>query len=261
MQTEKFVLANNETGYYFRVENVSRQEIHTIIDTISEIYLNRDKSKAFLILIDASDPSIVLTDYIKQTIQTRFPADMLMLFNGGIAIVLQATPVALSLQIFLKKILRRTATPHYYQIFTNLDNAKKWLFEQAKTHVEGFSYSVPSALVIEDDPRINNLFVKLLMKEEYKYRTVSRGDHALETLQSYYPHIILLDIFLPGANGFQVLDFIGEMPNLKNTTVITVSASVTVFETLDLGAHYAFQKPVSPRELIKILTKIKSEIS
>ncbi len=248
---------DNQVIHCFKLESIGRSEIDKVVGTIQKIYTEQQAKQFTLLMIDVSSPSITLTDYLKQIIQTKIPINTI--FNGALAIVLSDT--ASSLRLFLNKFLRQSSTPRTYFICNDIDQGVKWLVEQA---TDAKTVQIPqehSALVVEDDPRANNLFVKLLMRQNYKYRTVSRGDHALDMLQTYYPHVILLDIHLPGASGIEILEYINNTSHFGHTTIITVSASATVFETLKSGAHYAFHKPISPREISALLAEIKGTLS
>jgi CheY-like chemotaxis protein len=78
-------------------------------------------------------------------------------------------------------------------------------------------------LVVEDDPVLRNLLGHTFSG---KYQTLyaSNGEEALAYVEQYKPALILLDIMLPGMNGFDILGKIRERPDaLKNTPIVIVS--------------------------------------
>jgi len=78
-------------------------------------------------------------------------------------------------------------------------------------------------LIIEDDIFLQNLEANKLKKENYEIITASTGDEALEKINEPDIDLILLDLILPGVDGFDVLKAIKETENLKNVPVIVFS--------------------------------------
>ena len=63
----------------------------------------------------------------------------------------------------------------------------------------------PSILVVDDDPNISRLEQLYLERENYEVRLADRGDTALEEFRRMPPDLILLDVMLPGMDGYEVL--------------------------------------------------------
>ena len=63
----------------------------------------------------------------------------------------------------------------------------------------------PSILVVDDDPSISRLVRLYLEKEGFEVRTAERGDEAVEEFRRLPPDLILLDVMLPGMDGYEVL--------------------------------------------------------
>jgi DNA-binding response OmpR family regulator len=110
-------------------------------------------------------------------------------------------------------------------------------------------------LVVDDE-----LFVGELMKEYlsiigYEVTAVSNGEDALSVFQQSPPHIVILDIRMPGMGGMEVLKAIKEKN--RTTAVIMLSAygdPETVNEALRLGADHYLQKPMNLKHLVETLT-------
>ena len=63
----------------------------------------------------------------------------------------------------------------------------------------------PYILVVDDDPNISRLVQLYLEKEGFEGRTAARGDDAVNEFRRLPPDLILLDVMLPGMDGYQVL--------------------------------------------------------
>ena len=78
-------------------------------------------------------------------------------------------------------------------------------------------------LIIEDDVFLQNLEANKLRKDSYEIITASSGDEALEKIGEENIDLILLDLILPGIDGFDVLQKIKETESLKRVPVIVFS--------------------------------------
>lgn len=106
-------------------------------------------------------------------------------------------------------------------------------------------------LVVEDHKDISNIIIKYLEKEGYSYELAEDGFQALELFSKSTFHLIILDIMMPGIDGFQVLK---EVRNISNVPVIILTAKEQEIDRLkgfDHGADDYVVKPFSPRELMQ----------
>lgn len=81
----------------------------------------------------------------------------------------------------------------------------------------------PRILIIEDDPLLSGLISQELQNKQFDIQTSLSGEDGLETAKKFMPDIILLDIMLPGIDGFEVLTRLKNDPALKNSVVIILS--------------------------------------
>nr|HML48111.1 response regulator [Clostridia bacterium] len=105
-------------------------------------------------------------------------------------------------------------------------------------------------LLVDDDPNILQLLQLYLDKEGFSVETAMRGDKALEMFRTNPPNLILLDIMLPGMDGWQVCR---EIRKTSNIPVIMVTAKDETFDKvlgLELGADDYIAKPFEPKELV-----------
>jgi DNA-binding response OmpR family regulator len=116
--------------------------------------------------------------------------------------------------------------------------------------------------IVEDDPPIANLIRLNLNLEGYKTAIFMDGQSALAAVEEEIPDLILLDIMLPGINGFEIQSRIKE----KNIPVIFLTARANLNDKLlglELGADDYITKPFDNRELIlrikAVLKRVKPQ--
>ena len=105
-------------------------------------------------------------------------------------------------------------------------------------------------LIVDDDPSISELIALYLNKERYDTRCVEDGEEALRVFASYKPDLVLLDLMLPGMDGYQVCR---EIRSKSDIPVIMLSAKGEVFDKvlgLELGADDYMIKPFDSKELV-----------
>ncbi len=78
-------------------------------------------------------------------------------------------------------------------------------------------------MIVEDDQFLRSLTAKRLEKEGYNVTVAVDGENAVNTLATSKPDIVLLDLLLPGVDGFEVLKKIKTTDTLKNVPVIIFS--------------------------------------
>ena len=108
----------------------------------------------------------------------------------------------------------------------------------------------PEILVVDDDPNISRLEQLYLEKENYEVRTAADGNEAIAEFRRLPPDLILLDVMLPGADGYEVLKTIRRSGNIP---VIMVTARGETFDKvlcLELGADDYITKPFDGKELV-----------
>lgn len=105
-------------------------------------------------------------------------------------------------------------------------------------------------LIVDDDENIAELISLYLMKECFDTMMVHDGEEALRAFETYKPNLILLDLMLPGIDGYQVCR---EIRSKSATPIIMLSAKGEVFDKvlgLELGADDYVIKPFDAKELI-----------
>ncbi len=114
--------------------------------------------------------------------------------------------------------------------------------------------SKPLALIIEDDPTLGEIFA-LALKPDFETETIVDGNLALMRLDQVVPVLIVLDLHLPGASGFDIFMRIRSDSRLANTHIILSTADDRQAETLRDEADVVLLKPVSPIQLREIAAR------
>ncbi|MBO7357779.1 MAG: response regulator transcription factor [Lachnospiraceae bacterium] len=119
-------------------------------------------------------------------------------------------------------------------------------------------------LIVDDDNNIAELVSLYLIKECFETKIVNDGESALEAFDSFEPSLVLLDLMLPGIDGYQVCR---EIRSKSQVPIIMLSAKGEVFDKvlgLELGADDYIEKPFDTKELIArvkaVLRRIKPVI-
>ena len=105
-------------------------------------------------------------------------------------------------------------------------------------------------LIVDDDNNIAELISLYLTKECYDTRIVNDGEEALRAFETFRPNLILLDLMLPGMDGYQVCR---EIRHSSDVPIIMLSAKGEVFDKvlgLELGADDYIIKPFDSKELV-----------
>ena len=105
-------------------------------------------------------------------------------------------------------------------------------------------------LLVDDDPNIRQLVNLYLEKEGFEVEMADRGDTAVEKFKTFAPNLILLDLMLPGMDGWQVCR---EVRKTSNVPIIMLTAKDETFDQvlgLELGADDYIVKPFDMKELV-----------
>lgn len=114
-------------------------------------------------------------------------------------------------------------------------------------------------LVVDDKPNIVMLVRAKLAANGFEVFTAYNGKEALRVAEKEKPDLILLDIMMPGMDGFEVFMQIKDIADLTDVPVIFLTASgkrSDESKALEMGAAFFLTKPFSPNRLIEIVTKV-----
>ena len=106
-----------------------------------------------------------------------------------------------------------------------------------------------NVLIVDDDVELCELVTEYLTQEGYAVECVYDGARALEHVASATPDLVVLDVMLPGLNGFEVLRQIRDQSEVPVIMLTARGEEVDRVVGLELGADDYLPKPFSPREL------------
>lgn len=127
-----------------------------------------------------------------------------------------------------------------------------------KSKVESLTVK-PKVLIVDDFPT-NVSILEELLADEFETRSAASGEAALETLAWFRPDVVLLDIMMPGIDGYEVCRRIRRLEDCRFTKVLLVSAKAMLEERLagyEAGADDYLVKPFDAEEL---LSKVRAHL-
>lgn len=119
-------------------------------------------------------------------------------------------------------------------------------------------------LVVDDEADITALVAYHLARDGYRVSTASSGSEALKAAADSPPDLVVLDLMLPGASGYDILQELRRRPDTRNIGVILLTArkeEVDRVRGLALGADDYVVKPFSPRELVLRVSAVLRRLS
>lgn len=114
-----------------------------------------------------------------------------------------------------------------------------------------------SVLIIEDDPKLNKI-ISLTLQADFEIETCADGTTGMSRLRETTPHIVILDLNLPGVSGKEILSTIRADKRFSKTRVILTTADERLAETLTDAVDIVLLKPVSPVQLRELTLRLRS---
>jgi DNA-binding response OmpR family regulator len=105
--------------------------------------------------------------------------------------------------------------------------------------------------VIEDDPNTASLIATYLEREGFDVKTINNGSKALEVLRDQALGFVILDVMLPGADGWEVCRALRKVSDVPILMLTAREEEIDRVLGLSLGADDYVVKPFSPRELVE----------
>ncbi|MDH5727872.1 MAG: PAS domain-containing protein [Gammaproteobacteria bacterium] len=137
------------------------------------------------------------------------------------------------------------------------NNRTSGLFSAFNENAQGEKSA--TVLYVEDNPANLRLVTQIFANTTYTLLSAHTGTLGLEVAKAHQPDLIMLDINLPGLNGYKLLEKIKQDPNLKNTPVIAISANAMT-KDVETGIAAGFQryikKPINISELLNAVQSL-----
>jgi DNA-binding response OmpR family regulator len=120
--------------------------------------------------------------------------------------------------------------------------------------------SRPRVLIVDDDEDFR-LVVELMLATQYDVVSLDNGEGLLEELATSRPDLVILDVMLPGRDGFQLCRDVRSKPTLANLPILFLTSSRKdndFVDNLEAGGNAYLTKPVSQKALLKKLSELLS---
>ena len=121
-----------------------------------------------------------------------------------------------------------------------------------------FENSRRRLLVVDDDDETLKLVTAALTHQGYKVKTATSGDEGLKEMNDWRPHLVLLDVNMPGLNGIETLRRLRERDEYVSCLFVSgMSSPEAVIRGLDSGADDYIRKPF---DVLELLARVRSQL-
>ncbi len=110
-------------------------------------------------------------------------------------------------------------------------------------------------LVIDDDEAVHAVLTNMLTREGYSTRTARDGKEGLRLAREYHPDIVILDILMPGMDGWSVLSQLKALPGFAEIPIILLTMLENKEMGFALGAADYLTKPIDANQLLPVLSR------
>jgi DNA-binding response OmpR family regulator len=113
-------------------------------------------------------------------------------------------------------------------------------------------------LLVDDHPHIVRLLELALKRDDREILVAHDGEHALEIARRERPDLIILDVQMPGVDGFRVLDRLRQDPDQARTLIVMLTVKAQPEDVtlgLDAGADFYLPKPFKPAEIASLVER------
>jgi len=117
-------------------------------------------------------------------------------------------------------------------------------------------------LIVDDEPNIVVPLQFLMERNGYETAVAQSGEEALEAISKEKPDLVLLDIMLPGIDGFEVCEIVKLKPEWKHIKIIFLTAKgrdVDIAKGMVLGADEYIAKPFSNQQIVESVQRLLEE--
>ena len=112
------------------------------------------------------------------------------------------------------------------------------------------------AMVIEDDPDLATIFTEALQTAGFQVETIQDGILAQDRLRQIEPHVVVLDMHLPGVSGADLLSQVRSDERLKRTIIVLTTADARMGEAYTDMADFVLIKPIAFTQLRDLTNRL-----
>tara|TARA_R110002072_G_scaffold64203_6_gene159795 strand:- start:7006 stop:7422 length:417 start_codon:yes stop_codon:yes gene_type:complete len=123
-------------------------------------------------------------------------------------------------------------------------------------------------LIVDDDPDILNLLRHFLIEKDYQVITTEKAKEVSSIIENEIPDLVISDILMPDINGLLLIkELTHKYKGLKilamseggSSDAKDIVASIVLGQAMHFGAKYAFQKPIEPKEFLKVIDGVLND--
>ena len=114
-------------------------------------------------------------------------------------------------------------------------------------------------LIVDDEPMARTLLRLMLVRAGFNVAEAKDGFDALQQVKNHQPDVVVLDVMMPGMDGFSVCKSLRSDHNTETMPVIMLSAKTdleSINKGLDAGANKYLTKPISPEDLTRHVREV-----
>jgi two-component system phosphate regulon response regulator OmpR len=123
------------------------------------------------------------------------------------------------------------------------------------------NFSKSHILIVDDDDKIRDLLKEFLVSNNFLISTASNAEEALEKLRIITFDLLILDIMMPGMDGYELTNRIREKTLVPIIHLTAMGETENIIHGLEIGADDYLSKPFEPRELLLRIKNIINKIS
>lgn len=142
----------------------------------------------------------------------------------------------------------------------------QWLAESLGSRLvhsaDRVSFALPAGaqtrkvLIVDDEPSALELFQSYLSGQNFDVFTESKPEHALRSVTTIQPELVVLDVMMPALDGWEVLQRLHHMPIMRDVPIVACSVLNDAELAQALGAARFLKKPILRQQLIRVLTEL-----
>ncbi|MCB9284487.1 MAG: response regulator [Lewinellaceae bacterium] len=114
-------------------------------------------------------------------------------------------------------------------------------------------------LLVDDEPNILVPIEFLMLQQGYEVRKAFSGQEALDTLSEFKPDVVVLDVMMPGMDGFEVARKIRKLSALRNTRILFLTAKGAEEDRMkgySTGGEVYMTKPFDNDQLVQVISEV-----
>jgi two-component system KDP operon response regulator KdpE len=119
----------------------------------------------------------------------------------------------------------------------------------------------PGILLVDDDATLLSVLARRLAREGYQIQTAASGEEALRHLERAWPQLLIVDLMMPGMDGFELCSRVKHIADLPIIVLSAVDASEAKVRALEEYAEDYVTKPFNPDELVARVQRVMRRVA